>query len=120
MLKAILFDLDDTLFDHRHSMQTGLAALQKIYPCFAKDKLDEFERVHIKLMNDIHLNRILTGEITLDEGRAIRFQRAFNHYGVDADMNLAYEAASHYRDNYTDVNRLVPGAYDLLTDLKNK
>jgi HAD superfamily hydrolase (TIGR01549 family) len=119
-LKAVLFDLDDTLFDHRHSMQTGLAALQKIYPCFAKDSLDEFERVHVTLMNDIHLTQIMKGEISIDEGRAIRFQRVFKHYGIEADWTLANEAASHYRANYTDVNRLVHGAYELLSDLKQK
>lgn len=35
MLKAVLFDLDDTLFDHKHSRLKGLTALQRKYPQLA-------------------------------------------------------------------------------------
>lgn len=119
-LKAILFDLDDTLFDHRHSMLTGLRAIQAKYECFASLHIDEFEKQHIKLMNEVHLDGILKGLMTLDEGRALRFKKAFELYGVDADEKLSYEAAGIYRENYISVNGLVEGAYDLLTKLKKK
>ena len=116
--KAILFDFDDTLFDHRSSMLTGLMALQKMYDCFAVQTLFEFERVHLRLLNDVHLNSIFNGKLTLEEARALRFKRAFMYYGIDADDKLSYEAAEIYRTNYVSVNRLVPGAVKLLNILK--
>jgi YjjG family noncanonical pyrimidine nucleotidase len=119
-IKAILFDLDDTLYDHRHSMLTGLKALQKKYECFAGVHIDEMEREHIRLMNEVHLNSVLQGLMTLDEGRALRFKRAFELYGVNADEKLSYEAAGIYRENYISVNGLVPGAMELLKSLKKK
>ena len=118
MLKAILFDMDDTLFDHRHSMLTGLRALQSKYDCFGRLTLGEFEKEHNRLMNEVHLDGILEGLMTLDEGRALRFRRAFELYGVNANEELSYEAAMTYREYYVSANRLVPGADKLLRKLK--
>ncbi|MEO8513607.1 MAG: HAD-IA family hydrolase [Ignavibacteria bacterium] len=117
MLKAVLFDLDDTLFDHRHSMLTGLTALQNKYECFRRLTLDKFETEHNRLMNEVNLDGILEGLMTLDEGRALRFKRAFSTYGVDADETVSYEAAGIYRKNYVSVSRLVPYAKRLLEEL---
>lgn len=119
-LKAILFDLDDTLFDHRGSMLAGLTAVQNKYECFSDIPIAEFELKHKDIMNDVHLNRILSGELTLDEGRALRFKKLFGHFDVDADEVLAYEAAGLYRDHYLTLNTLVKGAIELLTELKPK
>lgn len=120
MIKAVLFDLDDTLFDHRHSMRTGLILLQQKYECFAAVSLDEFEKEHIRIMNEVHLNGILKGLMTLDEGRALRFKKAFEFYGVTADEALAYKAAADYRDAYISVNRMVSGAKRLLEETAAK
>ncbi len=119
-LKAVLFDLDDTLFDHRHSMRTGLTALQKKYECFSKLHIDDFEKEHVRLMNEVHLDLILKGVLTLDEGRELRFMRAFELYGGNPDAKLAREAARLYRENYVSVNGLVPGAMELLKAVKQK
>lgn len=119
-LKAVLFDLDDTLFDHRGSMLAGLTAVQNKYECYAGTPITDFELTHKDIMNDVHLNRILSGELTLDEGRALRFKKLFGHFDVDADDALAYEAAAIYRQNYVTLNCLVKGAVELLTELKPK
>ncbi|HEY3252191.1 MAG TPA: HAD family hydrolase [Ignavibacteria bacterium] len=119
-MKAVLFDLDDTLFDHRHSMRTGLAVLQKKYDCFSELTLDEFEQQHIRLMNEIHLSKILRGEITLEEGRALRFKRAFTLFGINAPDEIANDAADFYRKTYSSVTRLKPGAEALLKEIKKQ
>jgi len=116
--KAVIFDLDDTLFDHRHSVRTALSAMQKKYDCFRQISLDEFERLHIKLLNEIHVERILTGELTLDEGRAMRFEQAFKILKVNPTPEMKYEAADYYRKNYLQSTRLKPGAYELLEEVK--
>jgi HAD superfamily hydrolase (TIGR01549 family) len=117
-IKAVIFDLDDTLFDHRHSVRTALAAMQKKYDCFGGISLNDFEKLHIKLLNEIHLNKILTGEITLDEGRAMRFEQAFRILDVDPTPELRHEAADFYRKNYLLSTRLKPGARDVLLEIK--
>lgn len=119
-IKAVLFDLDDTLFDHRGSMLAGLTAVQNKYECFRGSPINEFELKHKDIMNDVHLNRILSGELTLDEGRALRFKKLFGHFGVEVDDTLAYESAALYRENYLTLNSLAGGALELLTELKQK
>ncbi len=54
-VRAVLFDMDDTLFDHRHSSRSGLVAMQQRYPCFQQTPLDELERIHIALLEEVHL-----------------------------------------------------------------
>ncbi|HWF44110.1 MAG TPA: hypothetical protein VG537_05680, partial [Candidatus Kapabacteria bacterium] len=63
VLKTVLFDLDDTLFDHRHSSRTALG-LFKIR--FAKQleqvSLDELERANLEILNEIHVH-VLDGSL---------------------------------------------------------
>jgi HAD superfamily hydrolase (TIGR01509 family) len=120
MIKAVLFDLDDTLFDHRCSMRKGLALLQQKYECFAAVSLDEFELNHVKIMYEVHLNSVLSGQMTLDEARSYRFCKMFEMYGRNADEELSYAAADFYRKAYVSVNRLVPGALNLLNEVSKK
>jgi HAD superfamily hydrolase (TIGR01549 family) len=119
-IKAVIFDLDDTLFDHRHSVRTALAAMQNKYDCFGGISLNDFEKLHIKLLNEIHLSKILTGEISLDEGRAMRFEQAFRVLNVDPTTELRQEAADFYRQNYLISTRLKPGALKVLEEIKKK
>ncbi len=116
--KAVIFDLDDTLFDHRYSVRTALAAMQKRYDCFAKVSLDEFEKLHIKLLNEIHIDRILTGDLSIEEGRALRFELAFKYFDVEPTDEMKIEAPAFQREKYLASNRLKPGAYELLEEVK--
>ena len=45
-LQAVLFDLDDTLFDHAHATRSALAALRDVEPSVAAWSLDEFVDRH--------------------------------------------------------------------------
>jgi YjjG family noncanonical pyrimidine nucleotidase len=120
MLKGILFDLDDTLFDHRHSSRSALASLQNKYDCFSRLTLDEFEKEHLTLLEEIHLNQVLTGEYSIEEARAERFRRMFKKFGNNDYDTLAYESAEHYRDVYQDSRRLITGAVELLRKFHGK
>ena len=99
-------------------MLTGLIVLQKEFECFAGLALDEFEKEHIRLMNEIHIDMILQGLMSLEEARVLRFKKAFEFYGVASADELSYRAAEIYRNSYVTVNRLVPGAMELITHLK--
>ncbi|MBE2216986.1 MAG: HAD hydrolase-like protein [Ignavibacteria bacterium] len=60
MIKAILFDLDDTIFDHRHAVLESLKDVQAEFQCFRKYSLDEFEAMHSDVLERIHLNDVLS------------------------------------------------------------
>jgi HAD superfamily hydrolase (TIGR01509 family) len=112
-LKAVLFDLDDTLYDHRFASAQAVIHLQQSYPCFAGVPEAEFEREHRELLEQIHL-RILRGELTLDQGRLERYRELLSRYGAVCDEEAAHTAWRAYRQYYLSCERPISGAQALL------
>lgn len=115
MARAVLFDLDDTLFDHRRSAR---AALQQVHRGHAAD-LDfaAFERHHASHLEEMHLE-VLGGRIGLDDARRERFRRVFLALGVTLDPHAVDAVASAYRTGYMTARRALHGAGALLTALR--
>lgn len=111
MVRAVLFDLDDTLFDHRRSARAALTEVHRVHG--RGTDLDAFEGQHTAYLEVMHLE-VLAGRIGLDEARRERFRRVFAALGVtlgDADVDAA---ASAYRSGYMVARRALDGAADLL------
>lgn len=118
-LKAVLFDVDDTLFDHRHSSREGLRAVWKRYTCFQEMTLNELEEEHSMLLEKIHFSQVLVGKLSIEEARAERFKFAFLNRGVEVDFHTASNAAEIYRRSYVKNRRRSQGSEELLRALHN-
>ncbi len=119
MLRAILFDLDDTLFDHRLCARTALTTLYEAYEAFRSRSFAEVERLHAGFLEELH-RRVTSGELPLDYARRERFQRLFAAVGeAPADQTVA-EAAETYRGGYMRIRRAVAGAAGLLAAVKER
>ena len=116
-LKAVLFDLDDTLFDHHHSCRTALTAVHQRHACFACVPFAEFEQLHSDLLEANHL-KVLQGQFTLDDARRTRFRQMFLHYNGQSDDASVHETVRTYRRAYLDGERVVEGAVPLLERLR--
>ena len=116
MATAVLFDLDDTLFDHAHCARTALDVIRGRHACFSAISLDELNRSHSTILETLH-GDVAVGRVPLDQARAERFRRLFQTAGVAADEALASTTASAYRDAYLTARRPVDGARALLTAL---
>ena len=116
LLKAVLFDLDDTLYDHQHSSRRALAALYGCFPVIQQVSQDEFAARHSERLEYYHL-RLLSGEMTLDEARLARFTDLLRWYDADVSQAVIEQAESIYRTTYTASARVVPGAVALLERL---
>jgi putative hydrolase of the HAD superfamily len=119
MLRAVLFDLDDTLFDHSGCARSALDAVRERYDCFACVEPERFERRHGELLEELHF-RVLAGEIGIDVARIQRFRRLFESAGVAADDALASAAAAAYRERYLASWQPVAGAIPLMRALRNR
>jgi putative hydrolase of the HAD superfamily len=119
MVRAVLFDLDDTLFDHRNSSADALRRLQQAHECFRRAPFDEFEREHASLLELVH-PEVVSGRLGIDEARSERFRRLFNRFGVEADPLQCDEAARMYRSGYLDSRRATAGAAALLMALGSR
>lgn len=115
MTRAVLFDLDDTLFDHRGSARAALAAIHGAYaPSFDFRK---FEAHHARYLEEMHLE-VLAGRLALDDARRERFRRVFAALGADLPPSDVDRVASAYRDAYTASRQVMPGAGALLAAIR--
>ena len=118
-LKAILFDLDDTLFDHEQSARAALDVVREQFACFARIHPADFERRHAGFLEELHL-RVVAGEIDIDAARIERFRRLFEAAGEARAGSFAPDAARCYRAAYVDARRPIEGACDLLARLHER
>jgi HAD superfamily hydrolase (TIGR01549 family) len=111
MTRAVLFDLDDTLFDHRRSAS---AALARVHHAFAPSaQFDQFEQHHTRFLEEMHVE-VLAGRIDLDEARCERFRRVFRALQLEITDQQAWAAAGAYRSNYLELRCAMEGAAELL------
>lgn len=109
----MLFDLDDTLFDHCGGSRTALRAVQALHEALAALPFETLERAHATFLEQLH-QEVMLGRLPLDEARRERFRRLFGAAGVSASDALAHEAAVAYRDAYLAARRAIDGAAALL------
>src|SRR5579863_2642881 len=116
-VRAVLFDMDDTLFDHRHSSRSGLMDMQQLHPCFQQATIDELDRAYLALLEEVHPS-VLRGEMSLDQARAVRVERLFTQFGGQSSSAKAEVAAGKYREVYQASRQTVPGTIALLEALR--
>jgi HAD superfamily hydrolase (TIGR01549 family) len=115
--KAVLFDLDDTLFDHQHASACALDELRNRYA--ADITFEAFATEHARVLEKYHL-RFLNGEFTLDAARAARMMEMFAVFGEAVSEAKAVEVALRYREVHQANRRLVAGAGELLEALHGR
>ena len=117
MVRAALFDLDDTLFDHRHCARAALAGVRGLHACFERFDASELEASHARILEALHLE-VMSGRRDLDSARVERFRRLYSWAGLNADPALAAETAAQYRTHYLEARREVRGATALLSAVR--
>ena len=114
---VVMFDLDDTLFAHRESVEAGIAAHRSSLggALAAADRAAEFTRWNA--LEERHYHRYLTGELDFLGQRRERAREFVAPYGVQ----LGDEAADawfdaylvHYRATWTLHHDVLPALDDL-------
>jgi putative hydrolase of the HAD superfamily len=118
-LKAVLFDLDDTLFDHQYSRRKGLEFLRTLYTQLAAVSIPELEIEHEKILLSFYY-QTLDGSIGMEEARLIRIQRLGERYGIMLQPEEIGRLARDYNSIYEKERRAVPGSAELLRSLREK
>ena len=113
----VLFDLDETLFDHRHASRCGLRALQVDCSGLSSFPLSELERRAIEIFNEAHM-RVLGGRLTQEEGRLERLRLLLGSYEVEVDEDELTRLSRRYRRVYRSSRQAVEGSIELLTGLR--
>ena len=119
MPEAVLFDLDDTLYDHLHSARHGLVMMSERHSAMQSVAIEELERRYSDALESIHV-RLLQGEVTQREARIARMQQLFDSFGLSLDEETAIHEYSQFRRDYDDVCEGVAGSRELLDELKRR
>ena len=73
-VRPVLFDLDDTLFDHSHATERALARLRRAEPALAAWTSEELQTRHGAVLETLH-QEVLAGALSIDAAREERFRR---------------------------------------------
>ena len=118
-LRAVLLDLDDTLFDHAHATRGALTTLAAVERVLTAWPFDELVRRHSGILETLHA-RVLRREISVDEARIERFRQLLEAAGSPRALARAEELAGVYRRAYEEDWRAVPGALALLEAIRRE
>ena len=114
---TVLFDLDDTLFDHMATSQAALAASTATLSWLRPVAFEELHRRYSELLEEIH-PLLLAGRYTYPEARRLRFQRLLAPYDLTLTEAETDQFADFHYGHYRRLRQQVPGALALLERLK--
>lgn len=117
--RAVLVDLDDTLFDHRGTCREAIAALRRSRPFLGERSLPELWREYLQLLEDVWPD-VLRGGLTVEQARRERWRRLALSCGRALTAEEAQELSKEYRAEYQRLRRPVPGAVALVRHLSSE
>lgn len=113
MIRNVLFDLDDTLFDFHKAEKI---ALTKTLVHFGIDPTEETLALY-STINAAHWKRLELGEISREEVKVGRYRELFKTIGVECDP---VKATAYYESMLAIGHYFMPGATELLEELYGK
>ena len=113
MIRNVLFDLDDTLFDFHKAEKI---ALTKTLVHFGIDPTEETLALY-STINTAHWKRLELGEISREEVKVGRYRELFKTIGVECDP---VKATAYYESMLAIGHYFMPGAPELLEELYRK
>lgn len=117
-ITTVLFDLDDTLFDHMATARAALAATAATRPALQQVAVEELYQRYSELLEELH-PQVMTGHISYLAARQLRFQRLLAPYEPTppSAADVTQVAEQHY-GHYQRLRQPVVGALALLQRLK--
>jgi putative hydrolase of the HAD superfamily len=116
-MEAILFDLDDTLYDHLHGARSALQELARRNQVMQSVPIRELEDRYSIALEAVHL-RLLSGELSQCQARITRMRQVFGSFGLQIDEDSALNEYQQFRQDYDRASQVVLGAHELLTRLR--
>ena len=114
---TVLFDLDDTLFDHTATARAALRATAAPLPFFQGTDFEAFYRFYSQLLEEYHA-QLLAGRCTPAQARGRRVQRLLARHWPTAAPADVQAFVRVNQAHYPQLRQPVAGARELLQALK--
>jgi HAD superfamily hydrolase (TIGR01549 family) len=118
-VRAVLFDMDDTLYDHSYALESAVEELQKNDPRLSAVPLRTLVQKDQEVLRDVHLGLVLPGKVSLSESRVLRMVRLYESQGIELIEAEAQHLSELRRAAYLAHERAVPGARRLIEELRS-
>lgn len=112
-LRLVLFDFDDTLFDHKATVEASFVKMQRVYPFLQNRPMASIVDVYHESLETMHPD-ILAGKLSLEQGRAKRFHDVASYCNTSLRDDEALSLAKEYRRIYCESEIPSEGANELL------
>ena len=114
MIRAVLFDLDDTLVDHRHASRAAIAGVRERFKGLHSRDVDDLVRENQRILDSMH-HEVAIGKRDVADARIERYRRLFAYVGEGPER--AGAAAELHRRIYQSSRQCVEGALELVSHL---
>ena len=98
-IKAILFDLDDTLINSKKAQFNAICKFKKQYKEFEQTEKNEFAKLWKKITSEKY-EKYLNNEISFEQQRIERVKDLFKHYSVNITDEEAKQRFKDYLKTY--------------------
>lgn len=115
--KAVLFNIDDTIFDNRYSVREGLRVVWTRFTSFHELSIDDMEKEYLTILEEMRFSHVIFGKLTQTEVRNEIFKYLFLNRGEEIDFHTANNAAEIFRNKYIKIRRVIKGSEELLAAL---
>jgi HAD superfamily hydrolase (TIGR01509 family) len=116
-LTTVLFDLDDTLFDHIATARASLRASATPLAFFQTVDFESFYQLYSELLEEYH-TLVMAGRYSYDEARRLRFERLLASYWPTATTAEIDDFVRTNQTHYPLMRQPIAGALALLQALK--
>ncbi|MFO1313804.1 MAG: HAD-IA family hydrolase [Burkholderiales bacterium] len=117
MIRAVLFDLDDTLVDHQEASRAAIAGVRERFAGLQARPLDDLVRENQRILDAMH-HEVAIGARDVADARIERYRRLFAYAGAAPERASA--AAELHRRLYQGGRRCVEGALELVEHLHSR
>lgn len=118
--KAIIFDLDKTLFDHDHSLRCAISAVQSEYASLAGHAADELVLKYNAALQEAY-DSYLDKAITYEEADLIKVRLFFAQVGLpEPTAQDVARFRAVYKPAYRAHRRATPGSVEALARLRGR
>jgi putative hydrolase of the HAD superfamily len=119
-IRAVFFDLDDTLFDYTKSRHFAFLALKERFSDISSASIEDLDNLWTRYWYQLLPAEVIRDHAVIMHIRKERLRMIFSHYGRELSENEIEDVMRTYSESYDSSISQVPGAGDILRKIRER